>query len=131
MQTNVWRYVEEQSSLAILFETKKFNCVSSTVLYYILCTRLGLKLELLEFPGSQFTIGHVMAIFVDSERLIDVETTNIDGFDIRRKIAEGGGYSLSIMNIKMPRKLMGEASFAVSMVIVLPNAMKLAAGLTH
>ncbi len=100
-------YVEEQSSLANLFETKKFNCVSSTVLYYILCTRLGLKLELLEFPGSQFTIGHVMAVFVDSERLIDVETTNIDGFDIRRKIAEGGGYSLSIMNINDAKKIDG------------------------
>lgn len=100
-------YVEEQSSLATLFESKKFNCVSSTVLYYIVCARLGLKLELLEFPGSLFTIGHVMPVFVDSERPIDVETTNVDGFDIRRKIAEGGGYSLSIMNINDAKKIDG------------------------
>jgi tetratricopeptide (TPR) repeat protein len=56
-------------------------------------------LDILEFPGSQFLTGHVMAMFVDGESRIDVETTNAEGFDIRRKITEGGGYSLSIKNI--------------------------------
>lgn len=92
-------YVEDQSSLAAIFDKKTFNCVSSTVLYHIVCQRLGVQVGFMEFPGSSFYSGHVMAMFDDKSQSIDVETTNVDGFDIRRKLAESGGYSLTMKNI--------------------------------
>lgn len=98
-------YETKQSSLSVLLETKKFNCVSSTVLFALLARRLGLKVEGLEFPGTSYSSGHVFAIVVDGEKRIDVETTNADGFNSRAKIAASGATAFGQEDITRGHKI--------------------------
>src|SRR5262249_14952158 len=51
-------YESKQTSFAAIFDAGKFNCVSSTALYYLAGTKLGLDLMPISIPGSGFLPGH-------------------------------------------------------------------------
>ncbi len=92
-------YDLHQSSLASLLRTGKHNCVSSTALYQLHARRLGLKVQAIEFPGYVFT-GHVLTLLLDGPHEIDIETTNPDGFDCRRKTKEAKTIAVGIRDLK-------------------------------
>lgn len=92
-------YDLHQSSLASLLRTGKHNCVSSTVLYQLQARRLGLKVQAVEFPGNVFD-GHVLTLLIDGPNEIDIETTNPDGFDCRRKMKEAKAITIGIRDLK-------------------------------
>ncbi len=73
-------YAGGQSSFAAVFDTGKYNCVSSTAMYYVLGTRFGLDLRPISIPGD-FLAGHATLDLVDKNQRIQVEPTNPDGFD--------------------------------------------------
>ncbi len=77
-------YAAEQSSFAAVFDTGKFNCVSATALYYLVGSRLGLKLRPLSIPGGFFP-GHAALDLVEGDKRIQVEPTNPAGFDWKAK----------------------------------------------
>src|SRR5262245_29935079 len=54
-------YESGKTTLADVLDTRKFNCVSSTVLYNIIAERLGLETRAIESPGVG-TAGHVFAV---------------------------------------------------------------------
>jgi tetratricopeptide (TPR) repeat protein len=91
----------EQTSFAAVFDTGKFNCVSSTALYYLVGTRLGLELRGISIPG-QFLDGHAsLDLVVDGAR-VQVETTNPDGFDWQTKKKRPG---VIVLGYEPDRKL--------------------------
>lgn len=98
-------YELSQSSLAELFVSGKFNCVSSTVLYHIQAKRLGLKTEAIEFDGSLWDAGHVFPLLIDGDTEIDIETTDADGFDMRAKLAKSGETAFGLKNMADGHKL--------------------------
>ena len=71
-------YEENQTDLATVLETGRFNCVSSATLYNIIGRRLGLDLRAIEVPDHAFSI-----LYVGSKHA-DVETTNALGFNPTR-----------------------------------------------
>jgi tetratricopeptide (TPR) repeat protein len=83
-------YAEEQTSLPEVFESGKFNCVSSTALYCLLGSQLDLKLQPFAIPGNISTSGHASLDLLDGKRRIQVEPTNPDGFDWAAKIKRPG-----------------------------------------
>ncbi|MDP8218910.1 MAG: tetratricopeptide repeat protein [Candidatus Theseobacter exili] len=62
-------YTEEACSLDVLLSTGRYNCVSSTILLYILGERFNLSLK-----GLQ-THDHVCAILLDGKRKLEIQTT--------------------------------------------------------
>jgi tetratricopeptide (TPR) repeat protein len=83
-------YESGPSSFAAIFDTGKYNCVSSTAMYYLIGSRLGLELRPLAIPGSAVLAGHASLDMVDNEKLIQIEPTNPDGFDWQVKINRPG-----------------------------------------
>jgi tetratricopeptide (TPR) repeat protein len=79
-------YKEHQTSLAGVFDTGTFNCVSSTALYYLLGRRLGLELRPISIPANGIVSGHASLDMIVDGRRIEVEPTNPDGFDWQTKI---------------------------------------------
>jgi tetratricopeptide (TPR) repeat protein len=75
-----------------VFDTGKFNCVSSSCLYYLVGTRLGLTLQPLVIDGDSFTgmPGHAAVDLVERGRRIEIEPTNPDGFDSVAKAKRPG-----------------------------------------
>jgi tetratricopeptide (TPR) repeat protein len=71
-------YVARQTDLSVLLDTGTFNCVSSATLYNALALRLGLDMRAIEVPD------HAFSILYDGTRHMDVETTNVSGFDPAR-----------------------------------------------
>src|SRR5260221_12378298 len=65
-----------QTDLHTILDDKKFNCVSSAVLYNVIGRRLGMELRAVEIPG------HVYSILVLGDKTIRVETTNAAGFNL-------------------------------------------------
>jgi tetratricopeptide (TPR) repeat protein len=82
-------YDESQSSLAAVLDTGKFNCVSSSALYYLIGARLGLKMSIVSIPGG-ILAGHAALDLIDGKRRYQVEPTNPDGFDWGTKSKEPG-----------------------------------------
>ncbi len=74
-------YESKQTRLNVLLKTKKFNCVSSAVIYNILAKRLGIDARAIEVPD------HVFSIVYDGSQHADVETTNAAGFNPARDLA--------------------------------------------
>jgi tetratricopeptide (TPR) repeat protein len=99
-------YSLHQSSLAVLLDTGKFNCVSSAVLYNVLARRLGLDVRAIEIPG------HVFSILYDGDRAADVETTTREGFNpartLREKLAAEGGTAYIPEKHKKLRREVGD-----------------------
>ena len=61
----------------------EFNCVSSAALYTVMGQRLGIDVRAVEVPQ------HVFSVLATRDRKIDVETTNIRGFDPDPKRRDG------------------------------------------
>jgi len=80
LHQNVMRsgYEANQTDLARVLASGKFNCVSSATLYNIVGRRLGLDLRGIEVPDHAFSI-----LYVGSKH-VDVETTNSHGFNPAR-----------------------------------------------
>lgn len=68
-------YQESQTRMDVLLEQGSFNCVSSAVLYLIIGRSSGLTM------GAARTEDHAFCTVWDGNTEIDVETTNIHGFD--------------------------------------------------
>jgi tetratricopeptide (TPR) repeat protein len=83
-------YQSGQSSLAAVFNTGKFNCVSAAAMYYVVGSSLGLELRVISIPGSGFLAGHAALDLVDGARRIQVEPTNPNGFDWETKVNRPG-----------------------------------------
>ena len=76
MHTNFLRtYSVYQTRLDTIFSNGRFNCVSSAVLYTILCKSAGIK------TSGVITKEHALVIVHINDQNIDVETTNRYGFD--------------------------------------------------
>ena len=68
-------YSHNQTRIGALLSNGRFNCVSSAVLYMILCRSAGL------YVRGVMTKDHAFTILRIGESDIDVETTNLYGFD--------------------------------------------------
>lgn len=88
-------YDLEKTTFAEIFETNKYNCVSSTAIYCILGRSHGLKLQPISVPGSQFQAGHATVDLVENGKRIQIEPTNADGYDWDTKINQPGVISLN------------------------------------
>lgn len=82
-------YVAEQTSFAAVLDGGTFNCVSSTAVYYLVGSRLGLTLKVISIPGSILS-GHAALDLVDGKERVQVEPTNPDGFDWKTKSSRPG-----------------------------------------
>jgi tetratricopeptide (TPR) repeat protein len=76
MHNNILRsYSLYQTKVDVLFTNGNYNCVSSAVLYMILCEALGVN------TSGVITREHVFVMVHIDGQNIDVETTNRFGFD--------------------------------------------------
>jgi len=76
MHKNILKsYSLYQSGLDTLLASGRYNCVSSAVLYMVLCTSTGLDVS------AVITRDHAFALLHSGAESIDVETTNPYGFD--------------------------------------------------
>ena len=82
-------YVADQTTVSGVFDTGTYNCVSSSCLYFLVGTRLGLNLQPIVIPGG-FVAGHAAIDLVDGKKRIQVEPTNPDGFDWEAKVNRPG-----------------------------------------
>ena len=87
-------YETRQTSLAELLDTKKYNCVSSSVLFNVIGRRFDLDLKAVDIPANGFLPGHVYSILRTDGAIIDVETTNKEGFNIQGKRERPDGVSI-------------------------------------
>ncbi|HZN35659.1 MAG TPA: hypothetical protein VFB80_17640 [Pirellulaceae bacterium] len=83
-------YDLDETTLTAIFDQGKFNCVSSSAMYYLVGSRLGLKLQLISIPGGPFLPGHAALDLIDGRQRVQVEPTNPDGFDWQTKIKRPG-----------------------------------------
>ncbi|MBI3408940.1 MAG: hypothetical protein HY040_11370 [Planctomycetes bacterium] len=83
-------YESKQTSFATIFDTGKYNCVSSTALYYLVGSKLGLELKAISIPGSGFLPGHAALDMIEGGERIQVEPTNPNGFDWQTKLKRPG-----------------------------------------
>lgn len=87
-------YEGEQSSLAAIFESHQYNCVSSSAMYYLVGQRLGLQLRPIAIPGGFFMSGHAALNLLVGEKRIQIEPTNPDGFDWEAKMSRPGVFTI-------------------------------------
>jgi hypothetical protein len=69
-------YDLDQSALAGIFDNRKFNCISSSLLYAVLARRLGLNGRGVMLPSHAF-----IQLEFDDGKEAEVETTSIFGYD--------------------------------------------------
>lgn len=69
-------YNEDSDSLGRLAQHGMYNCVSATLFYGLVYRSQGYRPEVLAFPG------HLMVRIHIDDRVIDIETTSRDGFDV-------------------------------------------------
>jgi tetratricopeptide (TPR) repeat protein len=82
-------YDEGQSSFTAVLDSGKFNCVSSSAVYYAVGSRLGLELRPISIPGD-VVAGHAALDLIDGKDRVQVEPTNPDGFDWQAKVSRPG-----------------------------------------
>ena len=103
-------YRSEQSDLAVLLDTKTFNCVSSAVIYNILALRLRLDVRAIEVPD------HAFSIVYDGTAHMDVETTTPLGFNPARDQIEAfermTGFRYIPQSHRDQRREIGESGLA-------------------
>ena len=73
-------YDLESTTLLDIVHHKKFNCVSATILYNLICSDLGWPTEAFETPT------HVYTIFSNFDEPVMVENTTPMGFNIVRNL---------------------------------------------
>lgn len=95
-------YSLNQTSLAAVFDTGRYNCVSSTAMYLLTGERLGLKLVPISIPGKPFVPGHAALDLLDGTARVQIEPTNPDGFDWLNKSKRPG---VTIIGFLPDRKL--------------------------
>jgi tetratricopeptide (TPR) repeat protein len=83
-------YSSEQTRLSAVFDTGEYNCVSSACLYYLVGTRLGLKLQPVLTPGEDFVAGHAAVDLLTDGKRIEIEPTNPDGYNFPEKLKQPG-----------------------------------------
>lgn len=91
------RYHEDQTSFTDIFDSGRYNCVSSSAMYYLAGTSLGLELRPICIPGNQFVAGHASLDLVEGGERIQVEPTNPDGFDWQTKINRPGVIAVGLV----------------------------------
>ena len=69
-------YDFDQSQLSEIFESKKFNCISSSLLYIILARKFDLKVSGVLLPSHAF-----VQIELKDGKILEVETTSSNGYD--------------------------------------------------
>ena len=70
-------YRIEQSQLTKIFQTKYFNCISSSMLYILLAKKAGMHTQGVVLPSHAF----VQLEFPDGQ-VVEVETTSLQGYDL-------------------------------------------------
>ena len=83
-------YEAEETTLHRVFDTGKYNCVSSSCVFYLVGTRLGLKLQPVLIPGTAYSAGHAAVDLLDDGKRIEIECTNPDGYDWPTKLKRPG-----------------------------------------
>jgi tetratricopeptide (TPR) repeat protein len=83
-------YAEKQTTLSGVCDTGQFNCVSSSSVYFLVGTRLGLKLQPVLIPGTSYSAGHAAVDLLDGTKRVEIEPTNPDGFDWPAKLKRPG-----------------------------------------
>jgi tetratricopeptide (TPR) repeat protein len=83
-------YAEHETTLHRVFDTGKFNCVSSSCVFYLVGTRLGLKLQPVVIPGTGFSAGHAAVDLIDGKARIQIEPTSPDGYDWPARLKQPG-----------------------------------------
>jgi tetratricopeptide (TPR) repeat protein len=83
-------YEEHHTSITNVFDTGKYNCVSSAAIYYVVGRELGLNLRIVSIPGTSYSVGHACIDLLDGNKTIEVEPTNPDGFDWETKLKQPG-----------------------------------------
>lgn len=73
------RYDEDQTEIDLLLNSGVYNCVSSAVLYTAIGRAAGLDIQ-----GVK-TTDHAFVSLIDDGKVIDIETTNLWGFDPGQK----------------------------------------------
>jgi tetratricopeptide (TPR) repeat protein len=89
-------YAEDQTSFTAIFDTGKYNCVSSTAMYYVVGRELGFEMKIIAIPGNRWMSGHACLDLLDGERTYEVEPTNSDGFDRAEKMKRPGVFSIGV-----------------------------------
>ncbi|TQV86350.1 transglutaminase family protein [Aliikangiella coralliicola] len=69
-------YYFEQSQLSEIFYSKRFNCVSSALLYTVLARKFNLDVEAVLLPSHVF-----VQLNLSDGKKIEIETTSISGYD--------------------------------------------------
>jgi len=87
-------YHLESTTLSETLDTGRFNCVSSTALYYVVGNALGLEMRIISIPGA-YLAGHACLDLVDGDRIYELEPTGSEGFDWGTKMKQPGVVSLS------------------------------------
>ncbi|MDP3516605.1 MAG: hypothetical protein Q8S94_05490 [Pseudohongiella sp.] len=72
-------YDADQSQLSALLRTGVYNCISSALLYLVLAETAGLVSAGVIMPSHAY-----VQITLPDGRIVDVETTSADGFDVVR-----------------------------------------------
>ncbi|MCW8998218.1 MAG: transglutaminase-like domain-containing protein, partial [Kangiellaceae bacterium] len=70
-------YDFDQSKLSAVFDTEKFNCVSSSLLYIVLARNLDLDVKGVVLPSHIF-----VQLNIKNGKSINIETTSTNGFDV-------------------------------------------------
>jgi len=81
-------YQLKATTLFDILERKKYNCVSATVLYNLLCDEVSLSTEAFETPT------HVYTIFTNITQQVMVENTTSMGFNIMKNLQRYSQYLL-------------------------------------
>jgi hypothetical protein len=80
------QYEKETISLLDIVHKKKFNCVTATILYNMICEDFGWRTEAFETPT------HVYTIFTNFTNPVMVENTTPMGFDIVKNLRAYSNY---------------------------------------
>lgn len=81
------KYRLDATTLASLLDTGNFNCLTSSLLYYICLNQNNIKAEIIALPTHVF-----ISVIIDGEK-IDVETVMPTGFDKIRDSNNSGNFS--------------------------------------
>ncbi|MCB9500957.1 MAG: hypothetical protein H6696_03375 [Deferribacteres bacterium] len=73
-------YALESTTLLDIVNRKEYNCVSSTILYNLVCQAMGIETKAFETPT------HVYTIFIDFDEKFIVENTSPMGFNILKNL---------------------------------------------
>jgi tetratricopeptide (TPR) repeat protein len=74
------RYDRAADGIDAILDRGEFNCLSASLFYGMAAEALGLRVQVMEIPR------HIFVRFQLDSGDVDVETTSMEGFDLRRKL---------------------------------------------